>query len=145
MTNDEVKQWLNRARGIDKEISALLDARDIALARCLSITTHPQKAKVQGYQDQRGDAARIKYLTLEEKLDRLVDALCDVKSEILDVVGRVGDGTLRTLLIERYINLKTWERVAVDMGYSWKQMHRLHGKALGVVKDDIEGHTLSVL
>ena len=42
----------------------------------------------------------------------------------------VFDKRLRTLLELRYINCMTFEQIAVAMSYSYKQVCRLHGKAL---------------
>lgn len=36
----------------------------------------------------------------------------------------------RTLLIARYVKLKTFEEIAVDMGYSYDRTIHLHGEAL---------------
>lgn len=36
----------------------------------------------------------------------------------------------RELLTYRYLRGMKWEAVAVKMGYSWKQTHRIHSKAL---------------
>ena len=30
----------------------------------------------------------------------------------------------------RYINALPWEQIAVELGYSWRQVHRLHKKAI---------------
>lgn len=38
------------------------------------------------------------------------------------------DGKL--LMRLKYIDCLTWEEVAVEMGYSWRHMHRIHGKCL---------------
>ena len=32
--------------------------------------------------------------------------------------------------INRYLRGYTWEQICVKMEYSWKQIHRIHGKAL---------------
>ncbi|MTI56140.1 hypothetical protein [Geosporobacter ferrireducens] len=36
----------------------------------------------------------------------------------------------RYLIRARYIDCKAWEKIAVDMHYSWKQTHRIHSEAL---------------
>lgn len=36
----------------------------------------------------------------------------------------------RRLIRFRYLDGMTWERVCVSLGYSWRQTHRLHDKAL---------------
>lgn len=40
----------------------------------------------------------------------------------------------REVLRLKYLQGMTWEEVAVSMGYSWKQIHRIHGKALASLK-----------
>lgn len=40
----------------------------------------------------------------------------------------------RTLIRLHYIEGMTWEEVCVAMSYSWKQIHRIHGKALELLK-----------
>lgn len=42
----------------------------------------------------------------------------------------------RTLVRLYYIDGLTWEQVAVSMSYSWRQVHRIHGKALALLKDN---------
>ena len=138
MTTAEVKEWLTQVRAIDKEVTALLNARDITLAQCTSITARPKEIDVLGSTDPRGDDPWIKYAELEADINEKIDTLCDTKREILAAIQRVNDGALRTLLVERYINVKTWEQVAEDMGYAWAQIHRLHGQALNVIKDGME-------
>ena len=36
----------------------------------------------------------------------------------------------RKVLFLRYVRLKKWEEICVEVGYSWKQTHRIHGRAL---------------
>lgn len=125
------KEWLMRAWKIDKEIDTLLEAKQKAFNRCVSTTVRPKEVSVSG---GGGADPMVEYVRLEEKIDERVDELHRIKGEILDTISAVPDGTLRTLLIERYINFKTWEQIAVDMGYSWRQVFRLHGEALQEVK-----------
>lgn len=56
------------------------------------------------------------------------------------VIDAVDEPDLRQLLILRYINGLTWEKIAVDMNYSWRHTLRLHGAALAAVK--IPGMTI---
>ena len=58
-----------------------------------------------------------------------------MRAEILQVIGQIEDNTLAALLTEYYVNDRTWEEVAVQMGYSWRQTMRLHGQALGKVRE----------
>ena len=48
------------------------------------------------------------------------------------------DGVERTLMRYRYIEGLTWEEVCVKMNYGWTQTHKIHGKALQMLKKDKE-------
>lgn len=66
--------------------------------------------------------------------DRLRDEIENMEAtecEIISAINNVKDGTLKTILYERYINGKTWERIACEMNYTYKHLVAvLHPKAL---------------
>ena len=37
--------------------------------------------------------------------------------------------------MKRYVDIKTWEQIAVEMNYGWTQVHNLHGSALGAASE----------
>lgn len=41
----------------------------------------------------------------------------------------------KTLLRLHYVQGLTWENVCVEMNYSWRQVHRIHAKALEKLKE----------
>lgn len=67
------------------------------------------------------------------------------KVEIEHTISAVADERLRLILIARYINCKTFEYIACEMHYSYKQICRLHGKALLKVQDVLECPIASVI
>ncbi|MEG1967226.1 MAG: hypothetical protein RR142_06090 [Clostridia bacterium] len=130
------KEWLMRAWRIDNEIAALEHARQRAYERCTSITSRPKDDVVQsGGAD--ADAPLVTLVELECEIDRHIDLLVATKTEILTVIGKVDNSVFRTLLIERYLNFKTWERIAVDMNYSYRQIIYIHGSALLALAEKI--------
>lgn len=74
-----------------------------------------------------------------------IDELIRVKAEIERTVSAVSDERLRLILIARYINCKTFEYIACEMHYSYKQICRLHGKALLRMQDVLECPIASVI
>ena len=56
------------------------------------------------------------------------------RREIGAAIDTVPDARLQELLRLRYIEGMTWERVAVQIDYSYMQVCRLHGKALSQLK-----------
>ena len=67
------------------------------------------------------------------------------EKEILENVNKLDDATLRTILILRYLNFRTWEMIACKMNYSYMQICRLHSKALNLIKDVIECYIAPVI
>lgn len=130
------KEYLTRARTLDRELIALERARARTIAQLTNSTQSLTGDIVQSTKDPHkfdrlGDlAGEIQRRTKE--LDR-------VRSEILRTVNRVPDGLCRIVLIERYLNVKSFERVAVDNNISIRNVWRIHGRALrfveGIIND----------
>ena len=128
------KEWLKRGWKLDREINQLIEARDEAFTAATSTTCGTEGEKIQVSQKNTSEAKIIRYTAYTEQIDKRIDELYRIKQEILDAVSAVENATYRTLLFERYVLFKTWEQIAVDMNYSWRQIVRLHGKALGEIK-----------
>lgn len=128
------KEWLKRGWKLDREIQQLIEAREEAFTAATSTTSNTEGEKIQTSQKNTSEAKIIRYTAYTEQIDRRIDELYRIKQEILEAVSAVENVTCRTLLFERYVMFKTWEKIAVDMNYSWRQVVRLHGKALREIK-----------
>lgn len=53
--------------------------------------------------------------------------------EVRELIKLIDDPMQRLILQKRYINYQKWEVIAADLGYSWRQVHRLHGKGLNTI------------
>lgn len=126
------KEWLMRAWKIDREINILLEAQKAAYDRLTGITAASDNTPVSGTKEpHRLDS----YAELTDKIDRRIDELCAIKAEIMDVISLVKNNTQRTLLMNRYMQYKTWEQIAVDMNYSYQGVMKIHSAALQSVKE----------
>ena len=128
------KDWLMRAWNLDCEITALQEAKERSWQRCLTsapltIGALPAAHKKDVHEQYTA------YANLDEKLSTQIRMLCEIKAEITDAICLVQDSTLRSLLTERYLNLKTWEAIAECMNYSYMQICRLHTKALDLIEE----------
>lgn len=128
------KEWLRRARILDKLIDAKIADRDRALELACQCTSNISPDKVSASSENSHENRMIKYVEYTEEIDRMIDRLLQIKSEIKKAIDSVDDIVLQAVLTEYYINCKTWEQVAVDMNYSYMQVCRLHGKALQKIK-----------
>lgn len=133
MTKDELKIKLRSAytlqRLVDAGFAELQNLRDSAG----KITPAYSLAPGGGGTGQRieNDTAKIVDLenTLRADKKRLVEAIAEIKQ----LISLVDEPLLNRILAKRYLQYEKWEEIAVDLRYSWKQIHRLHSKALGVV------------
>ena len=64
-----------------------------------------------------------KILILEEKINREIDALVDLKSQMRDVIAAVQD----------YIHNLTWEQIGNELNADKSTIRRWHGSALAHV------------
>lgn len=130
------KQYLNRVRRIDKEISALLRLVQKTRESLLTVT---QNYDSDGAQSTQNPHKYDRLIELESLVDTKIDEQISMKAEILDTIMKLDDRRQRLVLMEYYIEMKTFEEIAVDIHYSWKQTHRIHARALRAI-DEILGN-----
>lgn len=74
---------------------------------------------------------------LDEEIEKLKkERLEKVRaySEISKNIRRMENDNEREMLTLRYIKGLKWEEICVEMGYSWKHVHRIHSSALNNFK-----------
>lgn len=134
MTTKEKKEYLKRYRKIDREVNQLIMEKDEILSLGIKITpTYSDMPKGMG-ESNKIQSTIEKLEAQEEKINKKIDLLYAVKEDIEKVLHTVEDDTLRVLLRYRYINGLTWEKIAVIMGYGYRNITRLHGRALTQIK-----------
>lgn len=125
-----------RARNIDREINELLREKEEVRDRVLKITQSYTGDTVQSTKDPHKFDGVVE---LEMKIDRHIDELVAVKTEILHGIAQLSDGRYREILRLRYLSGKTFEQIAVEMNYSWRHVCTLHGRALLKMEEIING------
>ena len=129
------KQYLNRARHIDKEIDALLTEKERTMDRLTQITQSYTRSEVQVTKDPHKFDRLVE---LENLIDQKVDEQIQVKTEIIQTISALEDRYQRMVLSGYYISMKTWEQVAVDMHYSFQNVMRLRKVAIWEVQKIID-------
>lgn len=147
------KQYLSRARGIDRRIGVMLEERAQlwALATKMSSPLTGMPHGGSGADPLAHSVERI--ILLEHDIDDMIGSFVDIRDEITAAIAQVEDGRYRLLLHCRYILGLSWEDIGNRMHYDPRWVQQLHGYALLAVqhilderaKDSMENHTLSVL
>lgn len=124
------KEYLSRYRFINDGInSKLMQVEDLrSKAQTVSGGNSTGTHSSQPY-DRIGEIT-AKIVDLEREINEEIDRLVDIQREIRESIAAVPEERLRTLLEYKYLNCMTLEEIAVRMNYSYKQICRLHGKAL---------------
>ena len=121
------KQFLSRGRWIEREITSLIRTRDETRDRLTHIT---QNYDGDGAQSTKDPHKFDSLVELEDKIDELIDRLYATKTEILDAIGKLEDSRERLALQLYYIDMKSWEQVAVELHYSWRQTMYIRKQAI---------------
>lgn len=53
-----------------------------------------------------------------------------ILTEIKDAIERLDNSDEKNVLVYRYILLKKWDEICLELDISWKQIHRIHSRAL---------------
>ena len=130
MTAKEVKQWLGRARNIDKELQSLEKAVMEEWERATRNTANYGGEQVGGSKDPHKLDRLAEYSDL---LWRKQAELLDVKTEISEMILSLDDGRQRTALIDYYTRGMSWEEVAAGMHYSWRYTMQIRKYAIEAV------------
>ena len=138
------KHYLSQAYKLDQRIECKL--RQVERLRDLSTraTASIHAERVSGTKERSPmENAVVKLIDLEHDINKDIDRLVDLKREIMKFVEELENPDYKLLLESRYLNLMTWEPIAEMMGYSVRQILRIHGKALSeleekVLKNDVQ-------
>ena len=134
-----VRQWLGRARFIDREISAIEKALQETRDAMIRITQNYEADGAQSSKDPHKMDRVIEYADL---LRDKQNELFATKEEITEAIYQLQDGRLRTALLNYYVNLMTWEETAVAMHYQWSRMMDIRRMALEAIEPIVKKRIL---
>lgn len=131
----DARTYLEQAYRIDQRINSKIE--QVASLHNLATKANSTLTDMPGSPNRnihRMEDIIVKIVDLENEINQDIDMLVDLKTEIMQVIKKVDDLELQTLLEQRYLNFRTWEQIAVDMGYNVRHLYRMHDKALKVLQ-----------
>ena len=127
----DTKQYLQQISRLDRiinnKLAEISQLRELAMS--VSAVKNEERVQTTPNFDKIGNAY-CKIEEMEEKLDKLIDEFVDKKNLIISQIDKIENETYYEILFARYIEKKTFEKIADEMTYSWRQVIRLHGRAL---------------
>lgn len=125
------KEYLSQISRLDRMIKNKLTELSQLKEMTCGLSTIPNEERVQSTPNfDKIGTAYCKIESMEENIDKLIDEYADKKNEIISQIDGMEDEILYDILFSRYIARKTFEKIADNMNYSFRQTTRLHGKAL---------------
>lgn len=127
---EKKREFLDSYKNIMKKLCSLDEQQkqvkaEIEQARGQAITGTPRGGRKKDLSDYM-----VKIEALDIKIYNTIKLLKERKLEIQNSIIDVSDGLESEVLRLRYIELWPWESICEEIGYSWKQTHRIHSAAL---------------
>lgn len=131
----DVKRYLQQIRLYDSHINTKLDELQHLKEMVTRITPTLKDDVVSGggSQDKLADAV-VKIVDLEAEIDREIDSCVDARNAITKTIDAVKDERMHKILSQRYVQGKTFEKIAADMNYTYRWVCIMHGRALQSVE-----------
>lgn len=129
MNNEEKKQYLRRYQEAKKRAKMIQEEIDeLRSSKTSPVGLGDGLPHGSGTSDLSGYAARWDELVRELEAEKEMQMV--TYREIRQQISMVPDPTEQEILFRRYLLWQGWEKIAVEMGYSYRNITRLHGYAL---------------
>lgn len=126
-----LSQYRDAYRDLDIQWTELCELRAAATRITSSINPDASGGKSS---DDKLSRAVAKMVDKEVAIQKRIGELLDIRQDIERAIMSVEDAKLQTILRYRYILGKKWYEIAETMGYDYRWVTRLHGRALENVK-----------
>lgn len=125
------KEYLSQAYRLDQRINSKLEQlsslNDLATKATATMTGMPRKPSPSP--SHTADVV-CKIIDLQNKINADIDRLVDLKGDMVKLIKAVDNTEQQTILELRYLCFKTWEQIAVDMGYSIHHLYKVHNRGI---------------
>lgn len=127
----ETKQYLQQISRLDRminnKLSEISQLRELTMS--VSAVKNEERVQTTPNFDKIGSAF-CKIEAMEEKLDKLIDEYVEKKNLIISQIDSIENEVYYNILFAKYIEKKTFELIATENHYSFRQILRIHGRAL---------------
>jgi len=126
----KIKYYLRSIKHNDDIINAKLEQIENLRNSMCNITSDMSSERVQTSNISDLSETVSNLIDLQNELTCDVDNLVNLKRMIINEIDQLDNCDYKALLHLRYLNFKSWEEIAVIMGYSYRNVHYIHERAL---------------
>lgn len=125
------KQYLSQISRLNKmianKLSEIYQLKSMALN--IGVLNEEDKVQTSGSKDRIGDMVS-RMVDLEKEAQEYVNTYTDLRRKTITQIDHMPNENHYKVLFAKYIENKTFDVIAEEMGYSWRQIIRIHGAAL---------------
>ena len=137
------QEYFNRAYNLDQRINSKIEqisSLNELATKCTSAITGMPHSPNHGKTTMADTVTKI--VALQEEINCDIDSLVDLKREMAGVIKAVESFEQQVLLELRYLCFKSWDQIAVEMGYSLHHLYKVHRAALDAAAKWIPNDTV---
>ena len=128
------KEFLMRGINLERRVDTIKDQIEhykSLVNNCTVTYSDSPKSTASNY---KLEECTQKIMDLQAELCEAMADLVDVTCEIGKAIQKLDNYDYQDLLVKRYVLGKPWEKIAEEMNYGIRNVHRLHGEALREIK-----------
>ena len=128
------KEYLKQAYLLDKQIQ--VEVKELEQLRDMrdTIQGYSYGERIGSNANRNLEAPFIKTIEkiweYEQKIDKKINRLVDLRSEINAAIEKMENPEERLLLKYRYLKNESWEDISYELNVSYRTVHRIHASAL---------------
>lgn len=133
----KAKEYLQKLKRLDTLIDQKQKEYDDLRLMSTSIGSIEMKERVQSSAPQAAPFERIvqKMIDLQAEINSEIDLFVDEKDRVIKEIQQIKNLDEMKVLYKRYVEYKSFEQIAVDMNFTIRNIHFIHGKALNSFTD----------
>lgn len=118
------KEYLGRVGLLETRVKHKQMQREEVLTMVESI-----RSMSFGADGSNGKDAMIRLEQIEEECAEAIAEYCEEKSRIIETIHRINDSIFETVLFKHYVELKSFEQIALETDSTYNQVKRLRPAA----------------
>lgn len=131
----DAKRYLQQVKQCDMRIRIMMEELERMKSFTEKVTSTLSDISVSGTKnnDKMGDAV-VKIVELRNDINNEIDRFIDLKMEVIAVLDDVANEDQYAVLYKRYVQFKTFEKIACEMNMTYRNVCYIHGRALQAVE-----------
>ena len=128
------KEFLSRGINLQRHVETIreqIEHYKCLLNNCTATYSDMPKSTDLNY---KLEECTQKIMDLQHELADALAYLADVNCAIAKTIREIKNYDYQDLLVKRYVFGEPWEKIATDLEYDLRYVHKLHGRALQEIK-----------